>query len=356
LVNEINQSEGITFTKLFITKIFLFYCRNSHEMLGYELNYHSLQKSKKHLSLKSPYIFSNKLLSRFNAKDFIDDINKRIQNDIKDTYTLNLRSFILRFCNTSDLSLIESLESPCKIIISCEFDLLVNMRGEIVFEKNKEKFNYEIIAEALQNMGYDKNGHHITQISKKISELYPEIDYSNNLESLRGIINRYKSIFVHIGRSSTYALKKWERESKNFKGGTIRDIIEEYLFEEDKPKHLSKITNHVNKFRRDTTQQNVYGNLKLDESKTFQFFGEGFIGLTNKSYNTADTNFKELNKFLFTKKNLKKYIPDYYENLISNISDKGQVLEVQVKSIIDNKIKRGDLKKNKNNIVRFNHE
>ena len=354
-VKEINNSEGTSFNTLFITKIFHLFCRNSYDFLGYELNFHSQQQRKKYLSLEYPYLFSKQLLNEFSPTKFIKDIKKRLSDDIKDSYTLNLRAYISRFTNSTDLDLISVLEKPCKIIINNEFELLINLNGEIIFERNKKKYNYEIIEEALEKLGYDKNGYHVTEINEKINELYPDIDYSDNLQALSGIINNYKAIFIHIGRSSTYALKKWERTFTEFKGGTIRDIIEEFLVKKDKPQHMSVITDHVNKYR-DTTTQVIYSNLKLDDSKRFEFFGEGFLGLNDKDYKNEDTEFNNLNGFVFTKKRLEKYIPDYYDNVLRNISKDNEVLEVQVKSSLDNKIDKGDLVVNSNNIVRFNDE
>ena len=36
--------------------------------------------------------------------------------------------------------------------------------------------------------------------------------------------------FISFGRTSTYGLKEWEEKEKDIRGGTIRDITEEFLY------------------------------------------------------------------------------------------------------------------------------
>jgi len=117
-------------------------------------------------------------------------------------------------------------------------------------------------------------------------------------ETVRASMIKYRSLFIFIGRSSTYGLKKWETEHENLKGGTIRDIVEGFLNEKDTPVHLNDIMDYVLKFR-NTNKENVIGNLKLQSTKRFIFFKHGYVGLFNKSYKPNNLDGKDLVSCLF---------------------------------------------------------
>jgi hypothetical protein len=102
---------------------------------------------------------------------------------------------------------------------------------------------------------------------------------------------KQKNGFVPIGRKSLFGLKKWESELENFKGGTIRNIVEEYLNQFSVPKHIFEITEHVLKYRKKSNQRSILQNLKLDESGMFVFFNGSLIGLKIKKY---DPSFKKI--------------------------------------------------------------
>ena len=99
--------------------------------------------------------------------------------------------------------------------------------------------------------------------------------------------------FVPIGRRSIFGLKEWENQLENFKGGTIRSIVSEYLESEIDPKHISAIAEYVLNYRPNTYERSILDNLKADETKTFIFFKNSTIGLKSKKY---DNSFVELNQ------------------------------------------------------------
>jgi hypothetical protein len=101
---------------------------------------------------------------------------------------------------------------------------------------------------------------------------------------------------VNIGRSSIFGLKEWESELDNFKGGSIRNIVSEYLLAEVEPKHISDIAEYVLKYRPNTYERSILDNLKADEAMTFIFFKNSTIGLKSKKY---DKSFVEFNQIEF---------------------------------------------------------
>ena len=95
-----------------------------------------------------------------------------------------------------------------------------------------------------------------------------------------------------------FGLQEWENNLENFRGGTIRSIVADFLDGESEPKHISVIAQFVLTYRPDTYERSILDNLKADETNTFVFFKNSVIGLSSKTYDdsfvrlgpTASTN------------------------------------------------------------------
>lgn len=110
-----------------------------------------------------------------------------------------------------------------------------------------------------------------------------------------------------------YGLKEWEKLHANFKGGTIRDIVEEYLEQFDIPINISKIAEHVLKYRPKSNKLSILQNIKLEETGRFVFFEESLVGLSTKKYPSKYIDLSESDKYLITSwedsfKNLQQFI------------------------------------------------
>ena len=138
----------------------------------------------------------------------------------------------------------------------------------------------DYIIEALEE---SKSPLSLYELYDIIENKYPGA--TTSAKSLRGSCQRDPNLFF-IGKTSTYGLKIWEDEN-SIKGGTIRDIAEEYLQCQSAPQHIDEITEYVNKFR-STTSINIYANLKLEQNKRFVFYKGSFIGLYNRVYSSAN--------------------------------------------------------------------
>ncbi len=355
LCDYINSVDGTKFSKYFISRIIEQLLLETHVKLGFELNYHSFQKSKKFHPLIEPYIISKELNDTFRFKDFIDDVHKRLNLGITRSYKIPLDTYIYKFLSDPCLDYIIRLRKFCIYVLNNEFGLIINLSNEIIFQKNKDRSVPEVIYDALEELGYRKEGYHISEIANKIKSFGYKTDYTESLDSLRGTINRERSLFSYIGRNSTYFLKKWEDEHVEMKGGTIREIITEFLETRDSPQHLSSITNYVNNFR-DTNETSILGNLKLDESNKYTFYDGSFVGLKDKNYQFDYNKYNQVNGGYFTKASCDKFLPDYYENFINNLVQSSGLMEIQVKSIIDKKIASNELVVNNNNVIRINNE
>ena len=164
-------------------------------------------------------------------------------------------------------------------IIKCDV-----VEDKLVFKTNRKIAISAYIEEVLKNIGRPA---HIDEILAKCIALYSDRTFSrsqiaSNVRKVPGI--RF------FGRSSTYGLLIWETFDSSVKGGTIRDIVEEYLNDFDVPKHISRITIYVNKYRA-TSEYNLMSNIKLEAKGRFIHFKCGFIGLASKKYDTNKISF-----------------------------------------------------------------
>ena len=163
-------------------------------------------------------------------------------------------------------------------------------------------------------------------------------------DSIRGALLREKDLFICFGRSSIYGLKKWENELENFKGGTIRQLVEEYLTGFEQPKHISEITEYIIKYRPDTGERSILTNLKVGNNKHFVFYKGDYIGLINKNYTLEETTFKRIVGSHFNSTVLKKINGYSWEKCVNYYVEKFGYNEIQVAFILKRKVKEGLLK------------
>ena len=265
-VININNKENVNFSTKFYSKIFSIVFREDFTLI--------FNNNKSY----SYFLIKKILFSQFNFKLFFKDIQKKLSKKIKKTYSLDFEGYLYKFLKNNNIELINNIKVICEKILLEESNLTIDIDDNIVFYKKSRKQLFEYAREILENEGKLLT---VKEICNKIIEKYPNIKI--NTVTVRNSIRTDKG-FIYIGRSSTYGLKKWEEEFENIKGGTIRDIVEEFLLKYNKPKHISEIVEYINKYR-NTTEINVLTNLKLDKSSRFVFLKNRYVGLICKTYN-----------------------------------------------------------------------
>ena len=277
LIDHINKSEKTNFNRLFITKIFATLYSDKYDLIG-QLEQKNSIKNTNSDNWQECYIVDKKITSIIDFDKLIDDVKKRLTCRIEEDYELNFQSYLLNFIKTSDYGNLDLIAEIAEYIIFNEFDVCINTNECIAFTKNTKVQIIDYVYEALEKT---KEPLTIYELYKIIETKYPGV--TKSASSLRGICQGDQKLFF-IGRSSTYGLKVWENDF-SIKGGTIRDIAEEYLKNQAEPKHIDEITEYVNKYR-NTNSKSIFANLHMDENKRFVFFGGMLIGITNKEYST----------------------------------------------------------------------
>jgi len=230
---------------------------------------------------KNIYIIRKEIKEEIDVNQICEDISSRLLERINETYKFNFKSYLSRFLLTKNFNLLENVKDYCEVVINKEFDLFLDLDDNIVFERNTLKTAPEYAFDALDALGKPSK---VEEIYLKITELFPGFNTDSN--KVRASLKR-KNGFVPIGRKSVYGLQKWENELDNFKGGTIRSIVKEYLDNAATPLHISEITKYVLQYRPKTNEYSIIQNLKLDESKMFKFFENAVIGVSGKEYESS---------------------------------------------------------------------
>ncbi|HMQ75292.1 MAG TPA: hypothetical protein PKE21_14285 [Flavobacteriales bacterium] len=154
------------------------------------------------------------------------------------------------------------------------------MEGDTwVLPPNAEQALADMLEAVLQDLNEPR---HVDEILSAWHRHYPERPITRS--AIQSMVRHHRTRFFSIGRTSTYGLRRWEAERRSVKGGTIRNIVAEFLADHATPVHLAVIEEHVRHYRPGTHATSIRHNLKLDTHGRFQFIGGGYIGLTGKAY------------------------------------------------------------------------
>lgn len=295
ILDKINQSNSTNFSREFITYILSAYLKDSFSLVG---NYEDVLQpkyfnSRNRHNWNNFYLVEKELSLEFDFTSFTNDISNRVSDRIEESYSFNFKSYLSKFLTNNNIDFLDLLFPICEKIINEEFEIYLDLEENINFKRNTTRQAHEYAFEALEHLGKPSK---VKEIFEKVIELHP--NYDTEETKIRVSMKR-KNGFVPIGRKSVFGLKKWESELDNFKGGTIRDIVEEYLMQFSVPKHISDITEHVLKYRPKSNQYSILQNLKLDESGLYIFFKNSHIGLATKKY---DSDFKKISEVQKTDK------------------------------------------------------
>jgi hypothetical protein len=337
-VSKINLSEDVNFNLSFYKNFIKIYLKDSFCIVDF--NKTSINKD------DSEFIFLHKnIYASFDFKKFLNEFDIFLNENRTEDYNLNFHELINSYkINNIDEKIIYDI---LKEYIEKYYDLKLDSDSNILLVKNKEKSRIEILEEIFNLYNKPMN---IYEIQKVLESKYSGIFL--NIETIRSTILLNKSIFISIGKSSTYGLKKWEFEKKDIKGGTIRTIVGQLLLEHDTPMHIVDIFNYISIYRPKTTLKSVMTNLEL--SNSFNIFPNYYIGLKHKNYNENQINISKINGTFFSLNNLKKFNNFSINEITEYFKNKYSYDEKQVEFIISEKINKGEITKTKQGKIVIN--
>ncbi len=326
LINEINNTN---FSKEFISFLIYTFLSERFDLVGNIEDVLQLKffDSRNRHNWSNLYIVNSSISEEFDFNAFADDLENRLTERNEETYCFNFNSYLINFLKKESLLTLSVISKLAENIVNQEFKIFIDLDDNIVFNRNTVKQVSEFAINILEKLGMPSK---LEDIFNLIEKDFPGVTKSK--EALRGTLRRTPEI-IYFGRSSTYGLKKWEFEKEGIKGGTIKDIILDYLSENDSPIHIYELLNLVHKYRDQTNSKNIITNLKLDPQNQFVIFNQNFIGLSGKKYNS---NLTKLPKFLG--KTITSYIRNNESKNIVEVekyfSDLLKISEENIKYII----------------------
>lgn len=284
-VNEINFIYDTHFSKNFLIYIISVYLSEQFNLIGNieDVLIPKQSNARNRHHWKNIFLVKKEVQEKISLNKLFEDISLRLQEKINETYSFNFKSYLSRFLIEDDFRILEIIKDDCETLVLEEFNLFLDLDENIVFQRNTLKTASEYAFEALEKLGKPSK---VEEIYFKIIDLFP--DFKTDTNKVRASLKR-KDGFVPVGRRSIFGLQKWEKQLDNFKGGTIRSIVKEYLDNSSTPLHISEITKYVLQYRPKTNEYSIIQNLKLDESKMFKFFENAVIGISGKEYKTSFT-------------------------------------------------------------------
>ena len=292
-VEKINSKFDTSLTSNFMKYLFFVYLSDDFSLIGNVkdvLIRESVLVKNRH-KWKNIYLIKKKYLELIDFDKLLNDIDIRKQKRNNETYKFNFKSYLTRFLKINSFEISDDIKYFCENIINEELHYFLDSNEDILFKRNTAKIGPEYCFEALEKLGKPST---VDNIFIKITELFPE--YKTDKKKVRSYLKR-KHGFVPIGRTSVFGLQKWENEFNDFKGGTIRSIVKEFLENYDTPQHISEITKYVLQYRPKTNENSILQNLRLDESNVFVFFKNLVIGISEKKY---DSSYHSLNEEKFS--------------------------------------------------------
>lgn len=286
VVDLINITNKTNLSREFITYILFAYLSDNFSLIGNTedilipkyINERNTRSTSNRYRWFNFYLIKKEIANEVDFDTLTADIENRIKDRIEESYSFNFKSYLSKFLTNNKIEILDLVFTIAEKIVNDEFELYLDLDENITFKRNTKKQVHEYALEALEELG---NPSKINLILDKVLELNP--NYVTDEASIRAAMAR-RNGFVPIGRKSVFGLKKWEKELDNFKGGTIKDVIIEFLRDKNEPTHISSVLEYLDKFRKNKDAKNVLTNLKLDPKKRFLIYNQGFIGLKiNKS-------------------------------------------------------------------------
>lgn len=314
IANFVNSVDETNFSKQFLTFIFYIFFQDEYKVIGNIEDVLMLRESnaRNRHNWQNIFLVKSDLFIDFDVNQLIEDVDYRLNERKDETYKFNFKSYLSRFLKTEDFTRLDSIAPVCEKIIFEEFNLFLSLNEELVFERNTIKTIPEYAYEALEILGKPS---HVSEIDKQVKILYPDFEKSISNANLKREFG-----FVPFGRQSVFGLKKWEEESENIKGGTIRDIAEEFLLEYSEPMHIKDVAEYVLKYRPETNETSINHNLRMEENNRFLFFKNAFIGLKNKKYDLSEYELLDPNET-----SAKKTWEEAYQALLDFISENNRM-------------------------------
>ncbi len=229
------------------------------------------------------YLVPTRIHKLFDFEKFIQAIEDMLKEKRFYPYRDDLETFVRRLIkkSVSEEDFYDIIKECRQLLLKGYPDNIIN--SQIYFPANARKTIPYLIEDILREFNRPMTAE---EICEQLNQRYPDLE---QIPSKIGPNALRNSNIVAVSRSSTYALAEWNYTEK--RGGTIRDIVEEYLNSLIEPiASLSDICEYVAMYRDNVKESSVKSNLLAEASNKFSLYYKGdvmYIGYTNCSFDDS---------------------------------------------------------------------
>lgn len=275
---HIRTEEGVEYSNEYITVCIAISNPNLHIIGDYRK---ALLKTSG--AVRRLYLVPSRVHNIFDFNKFIlvveDMLNEKRFYPYRDDLETFVRGLIKKSVTDEDFY---NIVKECRQILLKGYpDNIIN--SQIHFPANARKTIPNLIEDILREYNRPMTAE---DICEQLNQRYPDLE---QIPSKIGSNALRNSNIVAVSRSSTYALAEWNYTEK--RGGTIREIVEEYLNSLMEPiATLSDICEYVAKYRDNVKESSVKSNLLAESSNKFSLFYKGdvmYIGYSDYTFDEA---------------------------------------------------------------------
>ena len=229
------------------------------------------------------YLVPKDLHEQFRFDKFIESVDDMIKEKRFFPYRDDLETYV-RGLLKKELpeDVFYSVVKECRQILLKGYpDNIIN--SQIFFPANARKTIPNLIEDILREFNRPMTAE---EICAQLNERYPDLEQVPSKIGSNALRN---GNIVAVSRSGSYSLAEWNYTEK--RGGTIREIVEEYLNSLIEPiATLSDICEYVAKYRDNVKESSVKSNLLAESSNKFSLFYKGdvmYIGYSDYTFDES---------------------------------------------------------------------
>ena len=229
------------------------------------------------------YLVPKYLNEQFRFDHFIESIDEMIKEKRFYPYRDDLDTYV-RSLLKKELpeDVFYAVVKECRQILLIGYpDNIIN--SQLFFPANARKTIPNLIEDILREFNRPMTAE---EICAQLNERFPDLEQVPSKIGSNALRN---GNIVAVSRSGSYSLAEWNYTEK--RGGTIRDIVEEYLNSLIEPiASLSDICEYVAKYRNNVKESSVKSNLLAESSNKFSLFYKGdvmYIGYSDYTFDES---------------------------------------------------------------------
>lgn len=330
LMRVINAEEGTNWSPYFEGHLLRMLNAQTHVQVAWN-EVGVAGRAGRRMDLERSLLVRRSMLVEFHRS--LVELKDRINAPRTEALAQDLDSFVRAVVSVST----EEMASALTAFIPAHYGDLVGDDGRLHLPVNSRPDRVELLKVVLEELNEPSSVDRIVAAWNARFPLHP-----THASMIRSLVHLNTDLFLSIGRSSTYGLKRWEMEKVDVKGGSIRGIVREFLLKAGGSMPLSAIMEEVLRYRK-TNRSSVMTNLQLCEPEQFVFLTGDRVALVDPVPETEATQDLFTERLPLRKQDIKRYVGQPLAVLRTYLIDKLHHTEAEADRVIASRRSSGKL-------------